>query len=257
MAAEQHILTSVGAIGAFASGLVASGHCSLMCGPLACAAIGRAKPPPSTDNTGKVALTVVSPSGPSKSRLRRMWGWHAGRILAYVGCGALLGALGSRVQQVFMQTLQAFTPWLMAAGLVFVAFDLGRFETGPGIRVGRGVFGACGARLQTRRPALAAASLGALTPFLPCGVLYGLFMTALATGKIADGALVMGAFALGAVPAFVLLQLGAGQLTRLAERHPRLATLVRRGIPLLAAMFLVWRAVQSQLGPDDSPPACH
>ena len=130
-----------------------------------------------------------------------MWGWHAGRILAYVGCGALLGALGSRVQQVFMQTLQAFTPWLMAAGLVFVAFDLGRFlKPIPGFGSVAAFLGRVGARLQTRRPALAAASLGALTLFLPCGVLYGLFMTALATGKVADGALVMGAFALGPFP---------------------------------------------------------
>jgi sulfite exporter TauE/SafE len=63
--------------------------------------------------------------------------------------------------------------------------------------------------------------------------------SAVAAGSATIGAGVMGAFALGAVPALIAAQLSAQALARL----PRAAALaVQRGLPLLAALVLIYRA---------------
>ena len=84
--------------------------------------------------------------------------------------------------------------------------------------------------------------LGAATPFLPCGLLYGLFLAAIATGTPWGGAAVLGAFSLGALPALGAVQFGTGQFAR----SPRLALFARRVVPLSAAVVLVARALMTR-----------
>jgi sulfite exporter TauE/SafE len=217
----------LGAAGAFAVGLGGSGHCALMCGPLACAGLG-ADP---------------------RRRARAAWWWQAGRAGAYAAVGAALGGAGHAATALLTGSVARFLPWLMAIGLVVSALELGkRVPPLPGLaRIPRALARA-GARMST---GARAALRGAATPFLPCGLLYGALLAAMATGRAAGGALLMTAFAAGAVPALALVQVNVARL----HSHPRALRLARRAIPLLAAAVLVWRALGSAGG--GAAPHCH
>jgi sulfite exporter TauE/SafE len=207
------LLTAAAALGALAAGASGSLHCALMCGPLACA--------------GGSASPVA---------------WHVGRVASYAALGAALGLFGLTVLHAALPGLNPVLPWVMAAGLVATALDLGKhLRPLPGVRhVSAWVV----KRSATLAPAARAGAIGAVTPFLPCGLVYGMAISALASGSAVRGLAVMGAFALGSVPALVLAQL---QLQALRKR-PRAFELARRVVPLAAALVLVWRALESAPG---------
>lgn len=214
------MLASAGAFSALVAGATGSLHCALMCGPLACAGLPA--------------------SGPE--RRAAAINWHLGRIVAYSFVGLLLGALGRGVSEGLMVSVQPVLPWVMAAGLVITALDLAKHARPiPGVAaISRGLARA-GATMQ---PATRGFLLGAATPFLPCGLLYGLFLAAIATGTPWGGAAVLGAFSLGALPALGAVQLGAQVST-----SPRLAVVARRVVPLVAAVVLVVRALMTRADP--------
>lgn len=202
-------LATLGIAGAFVAGVTGSVHCALMCGPLACVPVAR-------NRSVNAALS-----------------WHLGRLAAYSLVGLALGALGRSALLLVRTDVTPVLPWLMAAGLVLTAFDVGRkLPAFPGVaRVSRLL-----TRVGMTTPPLAqAALLGAATPFLPCGLLYGMFLAALASGSPLRGALVLGAFAFGSAPALAATQLGAGRF--------QIPPLVRRAVLLSAAALLVFRAL--------------
>lgn len=219
---------SVGAAAAFMTGLGGSGHCALMCGPLACAGLG---------------------AGERRRRRLTAFAWHTGRLGAYVVLGGVLGAVGSLARIGLPVRAMRALPWLMAAGLLLSAFEIGRRAPPiPGIaRIPR-TLALLGAKFSG---ATRAAVRGAATPFLPCGLLYGAFLTAAAAGGVLGGAVVMGGFGLGAIPALALAQSGLGRLAA----YPRAYALTRRAVPIGAAAVLVWRALLA--GDTSVPPHCH
>jgi sulfite exporter TauE/SafE len=215
-----------GAGTALIAGLTGSGHCALMCGPLACAPVG------------------VSP----RQRRRSSWAWHAGRLAAYASVGALLGSLGDGATSLLAGPVRRYLPWLMALGLIVMALQVGkRLPPIPGVARIPCALLKWGERFS---PPLRAALRGAATPFLPCGLLYGAMVIAVAAGHGAGGALVMAAFALATTPALALVQ---AQAARLAAVHPRARAWVQRGVPLVAAAALIWRALAAGSG----APHCH
>jgi sulfite exporter TauE/SafE len=142
-------------------------------------------------------------------------------------------------------------PWLLAAFLIAGALaPLGwaRALRLPA-RLGGGAHSVARA-VATGGPTLRAAAFGALTPLLPCGLLYGVFLAAAATGTALSGGGVMLLFALGGVPALAGAQAGA----QLFNAHPRVTRALRTAVPLAAAAVLIWRALAS--GPV-GPVACH
>lgn len=204
-----------GASSAWVAGLTGSMHCALMCGPLACATL---------------------PQGPA--RWRGAVAWQLGRLVAYTLVGLLMGMLGLSVGAALSVNVQPWLPWVMAAGLVATALDLGKHVRPlPFVSKLSGVLMRAGAKLG---PSGRSLLMGAATPFLPCGLIYGLFIAAMGTGSAWGGAAIMGAFALGAVPALAAVQWG----TRLAGRWPTAALTLRRVVPLTAAFLLIWRAVE-------------
>jgi sulfite exporter TauE/SafE len=216
-------LVAAGASTAFAAGLTGSLHCGLMCGPLACAGLGRS---------------------PSRAL---MASWHLGRTLAYALVGALLGGVGQALSLTLTFSVTPYLPWVMAVGLVITALDLGKhLRPLPGVGQLSKRLARLGAGLG---PTGRAFALGAATPFLPCGLLYGMFLAAVATNSAVGGALVMAAFSLGAVPILGAVQLGA----RGFDRWPTAALVLRRVVPLVAAAVLVARALWAQ----DTAPDCH
>lgn len=202
----EPMLATAGALSALVAGVTGSLHCALMCGPLACA---------------------------SKSR----FSWHLGRVVAYGFVGLLLGALGRGVAAGLRLDVMPVLPWLMAAGLLITALDLGRhLRPLPFVAGISRALVTFGAKVQ---PSTRSFLFGAATPFLPCGLLYGLFLAAIATGTPWGGAAVMAAFSLGAIPALAALQLGAQRLSG----SPRLVKVARRVVPLAAAVLLIARAL--------------
>jgi len=224
----------IGAAAALATGLFGSGHCALMCGPLACAGL------------------VPSSAQDARGRRRSAWAWQLGRLAGYAAAGAALGGFGRVLVGTFVGAGARAVPWIMAAGLVLSALGVGaKVRRAPVLAQIPRRLARAGARIS---PARRAALRGLATPFLPCGLLYGAFLMAAGAASVAGGALVMTAFGLGSVPALALVQaLVPGSAARLAA-HPRAAAVARRAIPLLAALVLVWRAVAAGPG---APPHCH
>lgn len=214
----EPMLAFAGSASALVAGATGSLHCALMCGPLACAGLPT--------------------SGPDRRRAAAAW--HLGRIVAYTLVGLLLGALGRGVSQGLMVSVQPVLPWVMALGLVITALDLAKHVRPlPGVASLSRALARTGAPLS---PPARSFLLGAATPFLPCGLLYGLFLAAIATGSAWGGAAVLGAFSLGALPALGAVQLGARRLSL----SPRMALVARRVVPLLAAVMLVARALMTR-----------
>lgn len=215
-----------GAGAAFAAGLAGSLHCALMCGPLAAAAR-----PHGTRAGGALAA------------------WHAGRLAAYAVVGAGLGLGGRGLATTLAGRVQPLLPWLMAAGLAASAFELGRrLPALPAITAVGGAVARLGARLGPIGRALA---LGAATPLLPCGLLWGIFLAAVGAGTPLGGGAVLVAFGAGSTPGLAVVQAGAAW----SGRRPRLERFLRRGVPLLAAAALVWRALAVPAA--GAGPACH
>jgi hypothetical protein len=214
-------ITVAAALGALTAGASGSLHCALMCGPLACAGGGGSR---------SAALA-----------------WHLGRLGSYSLLGAALGAFGLGALHTALSGLTPVLTWVMALGLVLSAFDLSRFlRPLPGVRtVSAWVF----ERSAAFAPPLRAGAIGAVTPLLPCGLVYGMALSALASGSAWRGGLVMFAFALGALPALGLAQLQLHVL----RSPPRAFEVVRRVAPLVAAAVLVWRAIATGGG---DPTSC-
>jgi sulfite exporter TauE/SafE len=220
------VVVGAAAAASFLTGLGGSGHCALMCGPLAC----------------------VGLPGDARARRRAALGWQAARLVAYAALGASLGLVGHAGLSLARTPVARALPWILVAGLVLSAAEVGRrLPALPGLgRIPAGL-ARRGARLS---PASRAALRGAATPFLPCGLLYGALVVAIGTGSAAAGALVMFAFGLGALPALALVQLGAPRLAA----HPAVGRAVRRAVPLLAAAVVAWRALSAR---GAGPPHCH
>ncbi len=217
----------LGAAGALVVGVTGSVHCLLMCGPLACAGLPGVK-------------------GPEK--WRAVLSYQSARVGAYALVGGLLGALGGGVTQVLAVSTRPYLPWVMAAALVASALELGkRLRPLPGLSHVAGAISRVSAKFSLLSRS---GAMGAVTPLLPCGLLYGVYAAALTSSSFGGGALLMGAFALGGLPAL----LGAQLQTGLWQRQPRLATFVlKRAVPLVAAAVLLYRAV----GVGAGQPSCH
>jgi len=212
------------ALAATVVGFSASGHCFLMCGPLACAAV---------------------PGQPT--RLGPVLGYQGGRLLAYGLLGGLLGVVGAGASHLLQRSLAPVTPWILALTLLAAALDLG--PRVPRIRGLAQILRSLARLAQKFSPRTRAFLIGASTALIPCGLLYGVFAASITAASFRGGALALGAFGLGAIPALLLAQLSAGRLLR---SEGRLAQVARRAIPALAALVIAARAMLVHLGP-----ACH
>lgn len=215
---------AVGFVAAAVVGVASSLHCFLMCGPLSCA--------------GFVGRTASR-----RSRWKAITAYQLGRIAAYTFVTALLGAVGGAAASVLAVQIRPWLPWVMAAVLVATAFELGKkLPSIPGLRSVAAWLGRLSAPLS---PTARSGVIGALTPLLPCGLLYGILAAAILSGSVGGGALVGLGFSLGSAPALLAAQVQTGWLRKL----PRLPMLViQRGVPLAAAAMIVYRALAVQTG---------
>ncbi len=178
-----------------------SWHCTLMCGPIACG---------------------LSEKG-------NIFYYHAGRLLSYVGGGALFGFLGNNIFQLAPLPLKVLLAFVLSA--FFIAPWL------PTLKIDLGLNKVIWMILK-RRPQVFI--VGIMSAFLPCGWLWTFYAGAAASGSAWSGALVTLVLWLSSVPALSLLpQLLKTQKNKLDPRR----ALIVRGILTTAGVYAIWSHV--------------
>jgi len=160
-----------------AAGAAATPHCAAMCGA-PCAAL-------------------------TAGCTRNATGFHGGRLLGYMAAGAVAAASVSALAA-WSQVAPALRPLWTLLHLAFFALGLWWLATGrPPAFLTRG--GAVPVRFagRSKRP-LRAGAAGLAWVAWPCAALQGALLIASMASTPVGGALVMGAFALGSMPALAL-----------------------------------------------------
>jgi sulfite exporter TauE/SafE len=203
--------------GALAAGLATSLHCAGMCGPLACGVGALAR----SESERMVAASV----------------YHAGRLASYTTIGAMCGAVGREPLGWFFRSPAVLLPWALVAALLLLASGLEKKIPRPAFLTRF----AARMRFKAQRMPVAGGAwmTGLLTPFLPCGPLYAVFLALLASGSAARGAEVALAFGVGTVPLLWIAQHGFHRLRR--QLTPSGLAKVQRGLALVTALVLAWR----------------
>lgn len=214
-------MTEASYLSVFLVGLLGGVHCAGMCGGI----VG--------------ALALQSPGA------RGRWGYHlaynAGRIGSYAVAGLLAGAAGAGgmlLQGAFpvQKTLHILANVMLVllglylAGMWQVVARLERV----GAILWRHIQPVAQRFLPLDSPPKALA-LGALWGWLPCGLVYSVLLTALASGSAARGGLTMLAFGAGTLPNLLTLGLLAGRWGAALHRRP-----VRMAAGLTVAGFGIW-----------------
>jgi len=212
---------------AFLLGLVASGHCVLMCGGI----------------SGALMLASADPKT-RRPPLRLLLALQAGRIASYMLAALLLGGAGAALvhavdQERMRIALRALTALAFAGvGLTLLGKARG-IDVGIGRVVWRRLAPLSRRLVPARRPGQAFA-LGAIWGWMPCGFVYSVLLIAWLSMDPWRSVATMALFGLGTVPALVASSLGiAGILRRFGEARARSA---------LASALLVM-AVVTAAGP--------
>jgi len=177
---------------AFLAGVFGSMHCVGMCGAIVLAYS-------TADGTIRPSVFSDLPSHLV---------YNGGRVLSYTAIGALAGLLGGVVDPVRV----AGTWFSLTAGIVMVLSALLMLGIVPRMNLWEGSGQTWLRRLHLQavvsllslRTLESKLYVGLLTPFLPCGLLYSMFLQAAATRTPFGGALTMAVFGAGIVPALIL-----------------------------------------------------
>lgn len=151
--------------------------------------------------------------------------YNLGRLGGYALAGALAGGVGlALLQMPSLQSMQRVLYMLAGVAMVVMGLALGEWWRGsiPGEGLGRALWQRLeplGRRLLPVRSFVQAVAIGALWAWLPCGLVYTVLISAVASGGIWQGALVMLAFGAGTLPALLGMGLLAGLAARLIERR--------------------------------------
>ncbi len=187
----------------FLLGLLGSGHCLGMCGPLVVALPGQF------------------------GRWRAHFMYHAGRLATYTALGAVLGG----ISQGIASPLTPEAPLLLAgrvqiavsllAAALLLAMGLSRlgFWDEPSwllFASPRKIpgFNRVAEKTISHRSMRWMFAMGLMLGLLPCGLSYGAFARAMAAGSLAEGAILALLFGLGTLPALLALGTSAGALLR-------------------------------------------
>jgi sulfite exporter TauE/SafE len=189
---------------AFFLGLLASGHCVLMCGGIA-GALGLA--------TGKDV----------QGRPRRLLlvGYQFGRILSYSLAGLLVGsAAGALIALLDLDEVRLALRVASAAALLLAALVMLGVFRDPGSFLGNRLWpklAPIGKRLLPVDNLPRAIGFGALWGWMPCGFVYTILLVAALGAQPLQSAGVMAAFGLGTLPAMLAVSWGAPTLMRFSS----------------------------------------
>lgn len=222
-----------------AFGLVGSGHCAAMCGPL----VLLANPKPTSPGPHAHAATTQLSAHAAL--------YHGGRALTYLVLGSLVGlASGAIAQLGFGRVLAVMAgaalvlQALAATGLV--SGHLGSAPLAAAVTRALGRAGSWMRGHRVRGPIV----FGAINGLLPCGLLYAALTAAAGFGDLRQALLFMGAFALGTTPVLAVLGVVGGALTA----HVPLP--IRRAAPAALAIvgvLLIARGIRAPHGDHATP----
>jgi sulfite exporter TauE/SafE len=185
----------------FLVGLLGAPHCAGMCGGIV------------------AALAVQTPGGRPAFVIHLAY--NVGRIASYGVAGLLAGALGAMVGNLLPLQRGLYllaSLMLVAMGLYLLgATRVLAFAERAGNRLWVLVQPATARFLPVRGPAQAF-PLGLLWGWLPCGLVYGVLVTAMASGSAWRGAATMLAFGLGTLPNLLLAGLLLARFRRFAQQ---------------------------------------
>lgn len=192
---------------AFLAGLMASGHCLGMCGPM---------------------TALAAAPGRRASGLRAL-AYNAGRLSSYTLVGAIFGYLGFALGDAAgIARWSLFLRVALGAGMLLIGLQL------FGRRGSALFFERAGARLWARIAPLTRHlkhgertadlfAMGLLWGWLPCGMVYSMLAVAAVSGSAAHGAGIMLAFGLGTLPALLGLSFAGSKLHLLRGLRSRKA----------------------------------
>ncbi len=158
--------------------------------------------------TGGLLLAVAAKynethqTGSGWQKITPLLHFNIGRLISYFFLGGVAGVLGQTVTLSIRMTgvlniLVAFVMLYLALTILQIV-PKGSFPLRPPRWLSRRI-----AALSDNNHPAAPFALGALSFFLPCGFTQSLQLAALASGSFATGALIMGTFALGTMPALL------------------------------------------------------
>ncbi|GLS26253.1 sulfite exporter TauE/SafE family protein [Marinibactrum halimedae] len=205
-------------LAALGIGFLGSSHCIAMCGGV-CA-----------------ALSFALPAQRPWWRVLILVGYNVGRISSYMIAGALVGWLTAVGAQ------EHLTPMRILAGVMMIAMGLYLGQWWLGLtyleKAGQRLWG----RLQPLSKSLMpvdsipkALGFGAVWGWLPCGLVYSTLTLAASQANVFQGALVMGAFGLGTLPAMFVSGLLAERLKQWTSRRA-----LQKIFGVLLIVFGVW-----------------
>jgi sulfite exporter TauE/SafE len=209
----------------FMLGILGTGHCIGMCGPL--------------------VIAFPARSGRFASHLY----YHLGRILTYVLIGGIMGGIGAGLAEIAGATGGNYPVWVsriqmgvsFTATLFLLVFGLARLgiisEPGwmamaspdkiPGYhKLLKSAF--------SNKGQVEMLLLGMMMGFLPCGLSFAAFTRALPSSSPIQGAALVFAFALGTVPGLLLLGTGASGFARRYQSHS----------DILAGLLMIYMAAE-------------
>ncbi len=234
---------------AFVAGFFGSLHCVGMCWPIVLAYAAQRR----------VARPESVPSVPSTLPMHLLY--NGGRVLAYAVVGGVVGAIGGAITSLrdigAVVSIVAGTAMVIAGvTLVGIIPRFSLWEGGEQSWFRRLHVRTIGRILALRSPA-APLLIGLLTPFLPCGLLYSIVMSAAAAGSAFGGAMVMLAFGAGIVPALVATGVASSFLgTKLRSSANRIAAF----LIILMGVLLIMRGAgipMPVLGPGHGEHSMH
>lgn len=184
---------------ALLAGLLGSGHCLGMCGPIA-ALPGAALPGPGV-------------SKPMRRQVSRTLLYNSGRLLSYATIGALFGGLGRALGSAALIAQWAL---VLRVGMGIILLLIGlqivlpRLRANPLSRSMEWIgshfwrrLAPIARRLQPGERTSHLFALGLLWGWLPCGLVYSMLALAAVSGSAINGATTMIAFGIGTLPALV------------------------------------------------------
>jgi sulfite exporter TauE/SafE len=200
--------TSLTLLGAFLLGLMAGGHCLVMCGGI----------------SGAFALATQK-NARGQARLDLLAGYQFGRIGSYMLAALLLSGAGAFIVQFVDQERVRFVlRWLSAGMIGVIGISLLLRGRGFDLELGRGVWqrvAPIARRCMPVRNLGQALALGAVWGWMPCGLAYSVLIVAWLSMDPWRSAAIMLAFGLGTVPAVLGGAYGAMAGLRLLS-HARL-----------------------------------
>jgi sulfite exporter TauE/SafE len=193
-------------VAAFLLGLLASGHCVLMCG-------------------GVTAALGIATQKDAHGRPRKflLLGYQLGRVLSYTLAGLLIGTAGGALIAVLdLEHVRWGLRVASALALLLAALVMLGVLRDPGSRIGLKLWpklAPLGRKLLPVSNFPRALAFGAIWGWMPCGFVYTLLMVAALSAQPLHSAGVMLMFGLGTLPALLATSWGAPRLLALSKRE--------------------------------------